>query len=425
MTQPLLFGAIADDLTGAAELASLLVAGGVACPLLTGPAAVARLEAPAVVIGQKSRTAPAAEAVAMTARAAEALLARQARQLFFKYCATFDSTAEGNIGPCADRLMALTGSDRTAFCPAFPEVDRTVYQGHLFVAEQLVSRSPKRFDPLTPMTEPDLVQVLAAQTAQRVGLLPHALLAHGAEAVRARVAAEVAAGVAYFVTDGIDEADLRQVAAATVDWPLMTGGSSVAVYYPALWRSRGWLAETGAPPPLPAVAGGAAVLAGSCAPRTLEQLDAFAGKHPLLQLDLAALAADEARLGPIVEALCAAAARGPVAVATSAGPEAVAAIQQRLGIAGAAALAERVLGRCAEALLESGVRRFLVAGGETSGAVVGALGLDLLTVGAYRGPGIGRAVAETPRHGRVALCLKSGKLGPVEMFERVLGEMAA
>src|SRR5258708_28540560 len=258
MTGPLVFGAIADDLTGALELASLLRRGGVRCSVLLRPGRKGALDGlEAVVFGLKTRVIPARRAVAAFARAVDALEQRGVRQIFYKYCATFDSTPRGNIGPCADLLAARRAAGFTLFSPAFPEVNRTVYQGHLFAGDILISESPKRFDPLTPMREPNLVKVLQQQTATRVGLLSHAILAQGAAATARHAAKLEAEGIGYAIADALDEADLQVTAEASVDWPLMTGGSSVAVYYPELWHRRGGLcageiAGTAPAPPPPA-----------------------------------------------------------------------------------------------------------------------------------------------------------------------------
>lgn len=421
---PPIFGALADDLTGGLELASMLAGGGVDCAFVTTPALVsANSRAEAIVIAQKTRVIPAAEAVEVFDRGARALLAAGARQLFFKYCATFDSTDQGNIGPCAELLHKLTGATLTAFCPSFPEVGRRVFQGHLFVGDRLVSESPKRFDPLTPMTDPDLVRVLQRQTSMRVGLIPHQVVRAGPEEMRRWVDELVAAKIAFAIGDATGPEDLAALAALTVDWPLMTGNSSIAEYYPALWRERGWLPSNRGRPRLPAVEGAAVVLAGSCADRTFEQLAEFGRHRPVLSIDLraamegrdvAAEAADWAR---------AHLADGPVAIATSAPPDEVERIQALAGREGAAALAERILSEVAVRLRSAGVRRFLISGGETSGAVLERLEIQQLRVSAYQGPGIARAVTLGDRP--LAVCLKSGKLGPVEMFLPMLESMAA
>jgi uncharacterized protein YgbK (DUF1537 family) len=418
MTEPLAFAAIADDLTGGLELASLIRRGGVRCPLLLHPGPrtdLAGLEA--VVFGLKTRVIPARRAVAAFARAMDAIGRRGARQVFYKYCATFDSTPRGNIGPCADLLMERREAGFTLFCPAFPEVGRTVYQGHLFAGEVLISDSPKRFDPLTPMREPSLVKVLQAQTRRRVGLLPHAVLAEGVAAAAARAARLQADGIPYAIADTLDEADLAVTAEASVDWPLMTGGSSVAVYYPALWRARGWMAGTDAPALPPPPPGPAVVVAGSCADRTFDQLAHFGERRPVLFLD-PARALDGADL--VAEALAWAGRGlpdGAVAVATSARPDAVAALQRRLGRRRAARLAEDILARIAAGLHASGIRRFVISGGETSGAVLEALKVTALEVDSYVTAGQSHSMTTGPDP--ISFYLKSGKLGPVDMLARV------
>src|SRR5215470_9938301 len=215
----LLFGAIADDFTGGLELASVLVCAGIRARMLTRFATAEDLaDVEAVVIGLKSRVAPKDQAVWAFARAADLLAAAKPQQLFFKYCATFDSTRHGNIGPCADLLADRIGADFTAFCPAFPEVKRTVFQGHLFAFDQMISESPKRLDPLTPMRDPNLVRVLQQQTQHRVGLVRHEDLRDGTDAVRARIATLKADGVRYAIADGADEDDLMELAAVSADW---------------------------------------------------------------------------------------------------------------------------------------------------------------------------------------------------------------
>lgn len=415
---PLLFGAIADDFTGGLELASVLVRGGIRTRMLTRFAAAEDLSGvEAIVVGLKSRVAPKGPAVRAFAKVADLLAIGAPRQLFFKYCATFDSTRHGNIGPCADLLADRLGTDFTAFCPAFPEVKRTVFQGHLFAFDQIISESPKRFDPLTPMRDPNLVRVLQRQTQHRVGLIRHEDLKDGAAAVRARIAALKNDGIRYAIADGVDEDDLRMLAGVSVAWPLMTGGSSVVVYYPELWRAQG-LVEGPSPLSLPTVDGLAAVLAGSCAERTAEQLEHFERSRPVLRIDLAAAGDDAGAADNAIAWAADRIASGPVAITTAARPDAVTAIQSRFGRRRAARMAEQLLGRIAAGLRDLGVRRFVIAGGETSGAIVEALRIRALAVGPYEAPGQSRAVAL----GEPALSfyLKSGKLGPVDMFERAL-----
>lgn len=417
----MLLGGIADDLTGAVELAGMLAAGGMRVALVLDDAPVPAGQ-DAVVVALPSRVAPLEEAKAGFARAADALLGAGAERLFFKYCATFDSTPKGNIGPCADLLMDRTGADFTIFAPSFPEAERRVFMGHLFVGAQLVSNSPKRHDPLTPMTEPDLVKVLAPQTRRRVGLIPQHVVAQGAEAVGRHVAGLRAAGVSYAIADAGTEEDLATLARASWDWRLTTGGSNLAAHFPAIWRERGLLSAAVAEP-VTRAGGHGAVLAGSCSDRTREQVEHFAARHPVLRIDLARMETPEAALRDAVAWALPLLESGPVCVTTAGDPQAVAQAQARLGRDGAARAAEGLLGALAVALVGAGVRRVLVAGGESSGAVIRALGISRLSVAPYASPGIGLCAAEEPV--TLALCLKSGKLGPVDMFATVLEQMRA
>jgi uncharacterized protein YgbK (DUF1537 family) len=417
---PLLLGGIADDFTGGLELASILVRDGLRTRLLTrfaAPEDAAGLEAAIVCL--KSRVAPAAAAVSAVELAHGLLAPHAPRQVFFKYCATFDSTPRGNIGPCADRLMDLTGAEFTAFCPAFPAVARTVFQGHLFAFDQMISRSLKRNDPLTPMREPDLVRVLQAQTTRPVGLIRHEDLRGGMPAVSARVGWLREQGIAYAISDGADDDDLASLAAVVIDWPLMTGGSTVCEFYAPLWRARGLTAADALAPALPKGRGHGVVLAGSCAERTFEQLEVFGARHPVRMIDpLAALG----RVAQTVdEALTWAGAhieRAPFAIAVSSRPDQVAALQDKLGRRAAARLGEEIMGGIARGLVAMGVRKFVVAGGETSGAVIEALEFHALEVGPYEGPGTSRAASTGPDP--MSFYLKPGKLGAIDMLEQAL-----
>lgn len=419
--QPII-GIVADDLTGGMETAAMLVALGVDCGFTTKPAGVRHFAgSPAVVVAQKTRVAPAAESVRKSEDAVRHMLDIGARRIFFKYCATFDSTDEGNIGPVADSLLALTRATHTGFCPASGDLARSVFQGHLFVGSQLVSESPKRFDPLTPMTDPNLARVLARQTKLAVGLLPHSVVRAGLAGRRAYVDDLVSQGIRHIIMDAIYPDDLEAIAALTVDWPLMTGNAPIIRHYPALWRERGWLDDAPPKRPLPAVDSPGVVLAGSCAERTLEQLEVFERSRPVYRIDIASADDVDSTVAAALDWATPRLGDGPVSIATSAGPEKVASAQARLGREGAAAFAEAVLGRLAMELRRRGVRRFLVAGGETSGTVVEQLGMDRLRIGAYRGPGIARATTEEGEV--VALSLKSGKLGPPDMFLPTLESM--
>ncbi|WP_158747487.1 3-oxo-tetronate kinase [Acidisphaera sp. L21] len=419
MRSPIL-GAIADDFTGAVELAGVLAAGGARTLLFTGPQAVPPqlADTDAVVIALRSRVAPPDEAIATVQAAADAFEALGVQQIFFKYCATFDSTDSGNIGNCSEVLLARTGAPSALFCPGFPEAFRTIYQGHLFVADRLLQDSPKRFDPLTPMTRSRLSDVLAPQTTLAVGLLPWEVVQAGAAAIRSHVAGLAAAGTPFVIADTLTDGDLQAIAQASWDWRFTTGGSTVVGHYPAIWQEQGLIPRL-VPPSPPRVAGAGAVLAGSCSDRTREQIAAFGQHHPVLELDV--LANEAATVSHALDWATPRLADGPVCITTSTSADAVAAAQARMGAVAAGRFAEGLLGQIATGLVARGVRRLLVAGGETSGSIVQALGITELHVAPYTTAGLGVCLVEAPV--RLALCLKSGKLGTVDMFARTLAEM--
>ena len=414
----LLLGAVADDLTGATDLCNTLVAGGMRTVQVIGvPRADTSVpDADAVVVALKSRTAPRAKAVRESRAALAWLRGGGARQAFFKYCSTFDSTPRGNIGPVADALLDDLGAALTIACPAFPTNGRTVYKGHLFVGDGLLENSGMRNHPLTPMRESNLVSVLGAQTPRPVGLVEHAAVRAGAGAIRQALDTLREAGVRHAVVDAIDDADLAAIGTACADLPLLTGGSGVAMGLPANHRKQGLLAAAGEAAALPAAAGHAAVIAGSCSPATLGQIENMAISCPSFFVDAEALAA---RRRVAAEALTWAAPRledGPVLIYASAAPGRVRRIQKKLGAEKAGAMIERCLARIAKGLVEAGVGRLVVAGGETAGAVVGALGVQALRIGAEIDPGVPWTMSVgVPR---LHLALKSGNFGGPDFFTR-------
>ena len=414
----MLLGAIADDFTGATDLAAMLVRHGMTAVQTIGIPEGPAPEADAVVVALKTRTAPPAQAVAESRAALAWLRAAGARQFFFKYCSTFDSTEAGNIGPVADALLRDLGAGFALACPAFPANARSVFQGHLFVGSALLNESGMEHHPLTPMTDPNLVRVLSRQTDGTVGLVPYATVALGAEAIRRAMTALAEQGRRYAIVDAVDDAQLHAIGHAAAAHPLVTGGSGVAMGIPENFRAAGLLPHRDDPAALPELAGGAAILAGSCSRATLGQV-AFAREHipsfaldPLRTPDAAALA---------VAALGWAAAQppGPVLIAASAPPDQVAAVQQRLGREAAGALLEDAMARIAPALVARGVRRLIVAGGETSGAVVRALGVRSLRIGPEIDPGVPWTHAEGAGPA-LRLALKSGNFGARDFFLKAL-----
>jgi uncharacterized protein YgbK (DUF1537 family) len=372
------------------------------------PAAGADLgDAEAVVVALKSRTVPAADAVAQSLAAARALLAAGAEQLFFKYCSTFDSTDTGNIGPVTDALLDLLGETRTIACPAFPENGRTVYKGYLFVGDVLLSESSMKDHPLTPMRDANLVRVLARQSRNPVSLIARDTVASGADAIAARLAATT--GIA--IIDAIDETDLRAIGRAVRSLRLVTGGSGIALGLPDNFPRK---AAPRTPGPVIAAPGRSVILAGSCSAATRRQVEvAIAAGTPALQLDPIAIADKSITVADAVDFVLAAGDKPPL-VYSSADPAAVAAVQSRLGRAAAGAVVEDFLAEVAARLLAQGVTRFLVAGGETSGAVVGALEVGALDIGPEIDPGVPWTLA---RDGKpIALALKSGNFGAEDFF---------
>ncbi|ROM82755.1 hypothetical protein BK654_00980 [Pseudomonas brassicacearum] len=418
-----LLGCIADDFTGATDLANMLVRGGMRTVQSIGipsDEVAATLDADAIVIALKSRTVPAAQAVADSLAALEWLRAQGCEQVFFKYCSTFDSTAAGNIGQVSEALLKALESDFTLACPAFPENGRTIFRGHLFVQDQLLNESGMQHHPLTAMTDANLVRVLQSQTAQKVGLLRYDTIAQGVPKVRERIDELRAQGVGMAIADALSDQDLYTLGSACSDLPLLTGGSGLALGLPDNFRRAGKLRDFD-PASLPSVPGGEVVLAGSASIATNGQVAAWieAGR-PALRIDPVALAAGK----PVVADAVAFALNNPhtVLIYATSPPDELKAVQQQLGAERAGELVENALGEIAHGLRQGGVRRFVVAGGETSGAVVTALGVRLLQIGTQIDPGVPATLSNTAEP--LALALKSGNFGGRDFFDKALKQLA-
>lgn len=417
----MILGVIADDFTGATDVASMLVRAGMRTVQVLGVPEGDLPEADAVVVALKTRTVAPADAVAQSLAALRALRAGGARQIYFKYCSTFDSTAEGNIGPVIDALMAALGADFTIACPAFPENGRTVFRGHLFVGDQLLSDSGMRHHPLTPMTDANLVRVLQAQTAQKVGLLRHDHLGNAATAGE-RITALRADGVRIAVADAIGNADLLTLADACAELPLLTAGSGVALGLPPAYAQRGWFTPIDSAATLDRVSGPAAVLSGSCSEATNGQVAVWrAAGRKALHIDPLDLHQGNQTAQALLTQAQAALAQGPVLVYATAAPASVKAVQAALGVQAAGELVEHALAHIAQGLVAGGVRRLVVAGGETSGAVVQALQVAQLRIGAPICPGVPWTQAALPGSGEpMLLALKSGNFGGPDFFAQAL-----
>jgi len=421
MMSGLLLGAIADDFTGATDLANMLVRAGMRTVQTIGVPRGADVapDADAIVVALKSRTIAAGDAVSQSLAALDWLRTRGARQFYFKYCSTFDSTDQGNIGPVADALLDALGSSFTIACPAFPANQRTIYQGHLFVGDTLLSESPMRDHPLTPMRDSNLVRVLGRQTKRRVGLVPWPVVQHGPNAIREAFAKLQADGVTYAIVDAVDDDDLLDIGAACADLPLVTAGSGIALGLPQNFRDAERLPSRDDAAQLPAVQGKSAVLAGSCSAATRVQVAAFARTHAAIALDpltgdppktmaAKAIAGVEREL----------AAGRPFLIHSTAEPSRIAQVQARLGRERAASDIEATFGQLAVELVKRGVRRLVVAGGETSGAVVQALGIEALAIGPQIDPGVPWTTSLGDP--ALALALKSGNFGADDFFEKAL-----
>ena len=424
----LLLGCIADDFTGATDLANNLVRAGMRVVQAMGvPAQPLDSDADAVVVALKSRTLPVAEAIAQSLAALRWLQAQGARQIYFKYCSTFDSTAQGNIGPVTEALMEALGTDFTIATPAFPDNQRTVFKGHLFVGDVLLNESGMQNHPLTPMTDANLVRVLQGQCRRKVGLIDYKVVAQGEAAIRARIEQLRADGVGVAVVDAISNDDLLRLGPALRDRPLVTAGSGVAIGLPANFG----IAPSSTASALPRATGLQAVVSGSCSLATNRQVLTFiqAG-GPALGIDPLQIAAQQATgVDVVADALAWAGPllnQGPVLIYSSADATAVKSVQGMLGVEAAGALVERTLAAIARGLVGLGVRQLVLAGGETSGACVQALAISQMKIGPQIDPGVPWCHAQTeaaPQEG-LHLTLKSGNFGTDDFFSKAFALLA-
>ena len=415
----LALGVIADDYTGASDLANALATNGLRVVQTIGvpPESLALPDVDAVVVALKSRSIPAAEAVRQSLEADRWLRARGAAHVLFKICSTFDSTDAGNIGPVSDALRDAAGGGITLVNPGFPGAGRRVFQGHLFVQDQPLNESPLKDHPLNPMHDANLVRVLARQSRAPVGLVPLQVVEQGADAVRAALA-KLPDGAA--IVDAVNDQQFEVLGQVALDRPISTGASGLGI---GLARALGRLdvvaEHTGEPDSAPP-GRFSAILAGSCSKATLEQIAVAEQTMPVLHLDVekllagrdeaqAALAWAHERLG-----------RGPLLIASSSTPAEVAALQKRHGGSSVGEAVETSLADIASGLVDAGVGRLVVAGGETSGAVVNRLGLQGFLIGAEIAPGVPALRVIGRAHAGLGIALKSGNFGGPDFFTRAL-----
>ena len=425
-TKGLLLGCIADDFTGATDLANNLVRAGMRVVQTIGvPSQPLPSDCNAVVVALKSRTIAPAEAVKQSLQALAWLQAQQVQQVYFKYCSTFDSwysgDVRGNIGPVTEALMAALNCPFTIATPAFPDNQRTVFKGHLFVGDVLLSDSGMKNHPLTPMKDANLVHVLQAQCQGKVGLIDYQTVAKGAQAVTARIAELQTQGVSMAVVDALSNDDLLRMGPALKPLRLLTAGSGVAIALPANWG----IAPSADSAQLPPTVGLKAIVSGSCSLATQGQVAHFLQQHPqqAWQLNPLAWASDasvQSIAAPVLHWAETHLPLGPVLVYSTADAQQVQAVQAQLGPHAAGERMEQVLAHIAQALVGMGVGQLVVAGGETSGACVQALQISQMHIGAQIDPGVPWCHAHSPSApaSGLHLTLKSGNFGTPDFFSK-------
>lgn len=416
------FAVIADDFTGGLFVASNLERLGIPVVYVCDTDVLADIgDQEVAVVATRLRFLPPQDAVARLDALTTALDAIGTRHLFYKYCSTFDSTDEGNIGPCADFLIRKYGADRLVFGPGYPDLRTYVHEGYLFYKDRLISESIKRFDPITPMNDPDMARVLQRQTVHKVGLLPHRVLHGGVDQARAYVESQQAGGVRYFLMDCVDNDDVGCGASIFLKDRVTTGADALAIELAVQLRRSEASFSSEERAPLYRGSGGEVVLVGSCSEVTLAQRNHFAKSNPILDIDICA--DDEDRLvGHALSWAGEHAAMGhAIGFCVAGDPAWVARAQSRFGVMGAARKAEQVLAKVAAELAERGFRKFVVSGGETSGAIVEALRIQRMRVLPFDDLGAGSCISMDER--RISLFLKPGKIGAVDVFSAALARM--
>jgi len=417
-----LLGCIADDFTGGTDLANNLVKTGFRSVQTLGIPGSAKttIDSDAVVVALKTRTCPPEQAVQESLEALEWLRTLGCKQFYFKYCSTFDSTPRGNIGPVIDALLAALGSDFTIVCPAFPDNGRTVYRGHLFVNDVLLSESGMQNHPLTPMTDPNLVRFLSTQTSTKVGLIRFDRINQGPKAIIQEIEKLRSDGIRIAVTDCLGNTDLITLGSSVKDLTLVTGGSGLALGLATNFGLSG-----AAPISVPAFPGGRVILAGSCSKMTLRQIEHAKAACRHRQISVRDLAEDS---DMVIRDVLAWATETrtepkPLLIYTSETVEGLTKNQNELGGERTGLLCEHALAEIASSLIDNGVAQLIVAGGETSGAVVKRLGLDLLKIGPEIDPGVPWTLATGPGK-QLALALKSGNFGSEDFFTKAWEQLA-
>ncbi|EGR0635216.1 membrane protein [Vibrio vulnificus] len=412
----MLLGVIADDFTGATDIAGFLVENGMRTVQLNGiPKQEVDISADAVVISLKSRSCPVDEAINDSVAALKWLQANGCQQFYFKYCSTFDSTAEGNIGPVTDALLAELNEDFTIVCPALPVNGRTVYNGHLFVFQDLLSDSGMRNHPVTPMTDSSLIRMMDAQSQGSSGLVNFQVIEQGSQAVSERFETLKQQGVRYAVVDAFNADHLVTLGQAAKSLKLVTGGSGLAVGIAKNWAElladQSDAKKAGNPTKAPTV-----VFSGSCSVMTNQQVAVYKQQAPHFAIDVKACLTDEAYSNHVFDWVMTNidSEFAPLVYAT-AEATALKAIQEEFGAQASSHAVEQFFSKLAIKLQQHGVKNFIVAGGETSGVVTQSLAVTGFHIGPQIAPGVPWVKSID---GELSLALKSGNFGDERFFAK-------
>ncbi len=406
----MLLGCIGDDFTGSSDLANTLAKGGMRvtqyCGVPTGPA---DKEVDAGIVALKSRALPASEAIAQSLEALKWLKDQGCTQFFFKYCSTFDSTELGNIGPVSDAIADYLGARSVIFCPAFPGTGRTVFQGHLFVNDRLLHESGMQNHPINPMTDADIRRWLRHQTATMVEHIPFSTVSKGVEYVRRQL--EQVKQKTFFVVDAVSDRDLHVLGQACAQEVFITGGSGIGLGLPDNFRKQGAIDET--PAPWQGIEGKSVMLSGSCSIATLQQVEFHKKSHAFFELDPKLVMDNTLSPSDVVQWVLEQDDDMPLIYSSAEAGD----VRQSQDIHGVAPLSETLenfFGECAKLLCDAGITKVIVAGGETSGAVVTALGIKSFSIGPEIDPGVPALKTNTG----LFMALKSGNFGAPNFFEK-------
>ena len=415
-------GCIADDFTGATDLASMLARSGVNVSLRIGvPLSTPENTAEIEVIALKTRSISASKAIEESLSALKWLKEAGAKKYFFKYCSTFDSTAEGNIGPVSEALMNELKVDQTIYCPAFPENGRSIYMGNLFVGQKLLSESSMKDHPLTPMNDSNLMRLLSAQVSRRVGLADRIVVNNGVNSLKEKLISLKENDVPHVIVDAVADTDLDTIASACQDMDYITGGSALAMPLAEFYKASGKISANDNSFMNKKLNTGSIILSGSCSEMTIIQVKNFIQRGAAaFQLDPIDLA--ENGVKKVLDWLSSQDFTKNIIIYATSDPDTVKKVQAELGVDMAGKIVEQGLSECAIAARELGIKNFIIAGGETSGAITKALNIRQLDIGIEIAPGVPWTFSGK-RNNQIALSLKSGNFGSEEFFTEALSKL--